>query len=323
MIENFNATKNSSNENFENTDKHLGVASINILRVNPKNADLRFYGWKIADDADEPKYVTTNNEGKPSARVRFLVELEDTDEAVKPVVPMDFWIRPEVRLSNDGTKCQIIDAYGRTAWATKADMKEKSIPLNSAGQPVKIDKNYKPAHYGEAELIAFLMKYLNVTPLQKFSEKQNAWVDTENPGRLTIDNWGELCKGNVKEIEDYVKLQEDNRVKVIFGIRTTDDNKSYQTFFSGDIKSGAFISNGARPNKISGEYDSARKVLDRDRSYYALNNKNYPYIYSAAPVKIWKQNATEVKDNANAEDMPDLENNDFSTNMVDDLPFRD
>ena len=308
MIENFNATKNSSSENYVETKKYIGVTSINVLSVNPSNNTLRMYGWQIPEDAEEPKYVTTNNEGKKSARVRFLVQIQDLSE--KPVIALDFWIRPDIQFNKDQTKCVVIDSYGRTAYATKADVQSHSIPQYSNG-PAQIASDYKPAHVGEEALIAFIMKYLNVTPLKTFIKASNSWVDSKNPGRLTIDRWNDLCNGNVNEVKEYLKLQPENRVKVILGIRTTDDNKSFQTFLSS-----TFISNGARVDITTGEYSSARKAIDRWAEYHSGSS------FSAAPVKEWSQSATEVVDNSSS-DMPNFNDPAYTAEVEDDLPFRD
>lgn len=307
MIENFNASKNVSGENFVDVKKYIGVASVNVLAVNPTNATLRMYGWQIPDDAEEPKYVTVNNEGKKSARVRFLVQIQDLND--KPVVALDFWVRPDVQFNKDATKCQIIDAYGRTAYGSKTEVQAHQIPQYSNG-PAQISPNYKPCHVGEESLIMFLMKYLNVTPLQMFSKTMNQWVITKNPGRLTIDNWKAICDGDVKEIKEYVALQPENRVKVILGIRTTDDNKSYQTFLSS-----AFIGNGSRLDAATGEYAAARKAIDKWTEYHSGS------IFSAAPVAEWNQTATEVQDNSNVEDLPAFDSPEYTTEAIDDLPF--
>ena len=318
MIENFNASKNASSENYVDVKKYIGVASVNVLAVNPSNSLLRQYGWQIPDGADEPKYVTTDSEGKPSARVRFLVQIQDLED--KPVIGLDFWIRPEVYFNNDMTKCQVIDAYGRTAWASKTEVQGHKIPQNSNG-PANISGDYKPSHRGQADLVAFLLKYLNVTPLQTFNKDRNEWVLTKNPGRLTIDNWNALCNGNVREIKDYIALQPENRVKVILGVRTTEDNKTYQCVLIGDTKSGAFIGNGVRVDALTGEYTSGRKAIEKARKWYDENGKDYPYTYSAMPVREWKQDATDVKDNSEMEDLPAFDSPEYTTENEMDLPF--
>lgn len=313
MIENANASKNSSSEFSSDYKKYIGVASVSMLAVNPNNDTLRLYGWQIPEDADEPKYVMVDGNGKKSARVRLLVQIQDLKD--KPVVPLDFWIRPDIQFNKDATKCQIIDSFGRTAYGTKAEIQAHEIPRYSNGL-ASISSDYKPAHVGQEALVRFLMKFLNVTPLQMFSRKSNEWVATKNPGRLTIDYWDRLCNGNVAEIKEYLNTQKDNRVKVIFGIKETDDNKTYQNFLTS-----TFIANGARVDITTGEYASARKAIDKDREWADENGKTYPFIFSAAPVKEWEQSATDVDDNSEKEDLPAFDSSEYTTEMVDDLPF--
>ena len=299
MIANSNVSKESSGVEYVDIKKYVGVASVNILALNPNNEKLRKYGWSIPEDAKEPEYVTTDSEGKKSARVRFLVQIQDLEE--KPIVTMDFWIRPDVQFNKDRTKCKIIDKYGRTAFGTKEEVQGKQIPMYSNG-PAQIDKEYKFCHVGEEELVQFLMKYLNITPLSIFNRAKNAFVPTTNPGILTIDHWDWLMNGKMDELAGYIAMQPDNKVKVVFGIRNTDDNKSYQTFLNG-----TFLSNGSFADKMSGEYAAARKAIDRWLEYHT----NGATTFSASPVKEWTVSATNVPETTNeVGDMPDFDDED-------------
>lgn len=309
MIENVNASKNASLSAIADYRKYIGVASVNIVGINPNNDMLRKFGWTVPDDAEEPEYVFHKDvDGKmvTSARVRFLVQIHDLDD--KPVIPLDFWVRQDAMMNRDATKCKIIDAYGRTAWATKAEVSERKIPVYSSGQEANISTPYKPCHRGEEELVNFLMKYLNITPLQIFDRKTNGYVRSANPGRLTIDDWNAICKGDVSELKKYVALQPDNRVKVILGIRTTDENYTYQAFLSS-----GFIGNGVRPDIQTGEYTRATKLIDKNAEEFPNSN----CTYSASVVKEWKESATDVQDNSGT--MFD-ENGNYNLDE-DDLPF--
>ena len=311
MIDNYNASKSAPSGELIDIKKFIGVASVNVLAVNPNNEKLRKYGWSIPSDAEEPRYVTTNNEGKKSARVRFLVQIHDMDE--KPVIPLDFWIRPDLVLVKENTKCKIIDSFGRTAYATKEEAKAHQIPQYANG-PANISNDYKPCHYGEEELVAFLMKYLNVTPMSIFNRTKGEYVPTKNPGHLTIDHWDRLCNGDAREIAEYLALQPENKVKVILGVRTTDDNKTYQTFLSSN-----FIGNGAFVDRNTGEYTAARKAIDK---YFENRGEDSPYSFSASPVREWTTSATEnVKDNSDIESLPGFEDPSYTTPQEDDLPF--
>ena len=289
MIENVNASKMPSNGEFVDVKKYLGVASVNVLAVNPKNATLRKYGWNISEDADEPTYTTTfERNGKPTkaAKVRFLVQIQDFDD--KPVIALDFWIRPGYYLNKDESKCQIIDSYGRTAWVTKEEMKGHKIPQYSNG-PANLSSDYKPCHRGEDSIVAFLMKWLNMTPYDVF--RDGIWTKAEKPGRLTIDNWKALCDGDVKEVAEAIAMKPDNRCKVIFGVRKTDDNKTYQAFYPN-----FFMANGARCN-LNGIYQGAQKELDR---YFKNSSGNT--IYDASVIHEYKEQASQVTDSSQVED---------------------
>lgn len=298
MIENVNASKKPSNSIAEDIKKYIGVASVNVVSINPNNEALRKFGWHIPDDAEEPEYVKLDKNGKVFTRVRFLVQIQDLPE--KPVIYMDYICRPEVAVSQDGQKCKIIDGYGRTAWATKADIQAKKVPQYTNG-PANISTPYKPCHPGEEEIVSFIMKYLNVTPLQMY-DKVRGWVPSKNPGRLTIDNWKAICDGNMNELAEYVSLQPENCVKVVLGVQTTDENKAYQTFLNG-----CYIGNGAKPDVNTGEYVRARAKIDD----FFKNRENAPYTFSASPVKEWTVTATEVLDNSDNNPEP----------QVDDMPW--
>lgn len=304
MIENANNSKNPNAGSYFDTKKYVGVASINVLSINPNNEKLRKYGWQIPESAEEPEYIKSDKNGNPFTRVCFLVQIQDLED--KPVVAMNFMCRNEKALSKDGTKCKIIDAYGRTAWATKEEIANKRIPQYKNG-PANISTPYHICHVGEEELIGFLMKYLNITPLQVFDSTKKEYVMSKNPGRLTIDNWNAICTGNMRELAEYVAMMPDNRVKVIFGVQTTPENRTYQTFLNT-----GYIGNGAMPDVSTMEYGRARKLIDK----YFEGRENNTTTFSAAPVKEWVETATDVQESTS--DLPDFDSLDP---QPDDLPF--
>lgn len=308
MIENVNISKNPSTGEFLDIKKYIGVASVNILAINPNNEKLRKYGWSIAEDAPEPEYAgTVEIDGKTlkSCRVRFLVQIKDLEG--EPVIPLDFWCRQGTLKSKDG-KYKIIDKYGRTAWATEAEAKAGKIPVYKNGE-ANIATPYKPCHSGEEELIKFLMKYLNITPLEMFDRNLGKYTKTKNPGCLTIDDWNALCGGNMTELASYVSMMPDNKVKVILGVKNTDDNRTFQTFMNT-----TFIGNSASPDIKTNEYPAARKAIDR----FFENRMDSPLSFSATKVTEWKEAATDVTDQSGT--VFESEQTGFFDD-VDDLPF--
>lgn len=317
MIRNSNKSKeqNSFDESFE-LQLIEGVGSVHIIDINPTNEVLRKYGWNIPEDAPEREYVKyKENNGKMEQNTRICLLVEVSDMEDKPVITMNYLIRPDVFINADGTKCKVIDSFIRTAWGTKSEIKSHQIPVYASG-PANISSDYKYCHRGEEEILKFFYKYLNITPLQRYDRVSQSYIDNKNPGQLTIDRWDKLCNGDVSELKEYIALQPNNRVKVCFGVQTTPENKSYQTFLTS-----TYFGNNLMPDKNTGYYTSAQKAIDKffddikkNEERTGRTNPN-TYTFSAAPAKKW--NVTPTKDpEDNSGNMFDDDGN-----FLDDLPM--
>ncbi len=306
MISNARSSSSAPAMEFK---RYCGVGTINVLAINPNNATLKKYGWNVEDSTPEPQYANLQSQdGTKYSRLRFLVQIKDL--AGKPVIPMDFRISNDFANSKDNKKTQIIDNYGRSAFATKEEFKSKKVPVDKNGNSLSIDKDYRRAHVGEVDVINFLFKYLNITPFQYYDAAKNTWVQNKAPGTLSIDDWGKIVNGDVSELIGYISEFPDNCMKVIFGLQTTDENRVYQMFIRQK-----YLGNASVVDKLSGEYKAAQNEINRFMAYHTTGN----YIFSAAPVREWSPESTEVKDNSSDEDMPD-----FPDGVADDndpLPF--
>ena len=270
---------------FIDMPKYIGVASIKILAVNPDNNKLRALGWTVPEDAAEPNYVSTvtldDGTTRTRTRVRFMAQIQELED--KPIIALDYWIRPEPWMNKERNKCQIIDQYGRTAWGTQDEIRNNKIPEYASG-PAKISLPYAPSHKGQEELIKLLMKYLCCTPFEYFDSKSKTWKKNDKPGTLTIDNWKALCAGDARELVSYIALQPDNLLKVILGVTTTEDNRVYQTFINTD-----YLANNSRMN--NGIYDTADKIINRVKEDGYHDNCQF----SAAPVTVFTMTPTVVE----------------------------
>lgn len=294
--------------------KYIGVASINVLAVNPNNAVLKKFGWKIADDADESKYVTekvVDGRTVTSSKVRFLVQITDHED--NPVIPLDFFVGKDYACNKDKTKYQIIDDYGRSAWATQETIKAKEIPTSKNGEPLSIATPYHLARRGEAELIAFLCAYMNLTPFARYDFDTKTYIPNSNPGKIAIDNWDALCKGNAKEIASYIAMLPDQKCKICLGVRIV-NNAEYQTFLPGK-----YLPNHRSANRLSGTYKDFDYQIDyqKERSGDAVQ-------FSNTKVRTWTIEASTVTDNTTGDFKPALPSTDAAPNLdfdADDLPF--
>ena len=222
--------------------RYIGVASVKVLALNPTKEELeKLYGRTLEN---APEYIGEAEVGEdkhkvPQVRLDFIVQADPDKYTEADGSPLNFinrvslFVRNEYRENKDNTKVQVIDKYVRTAWVSKEDAKNNVIPTYSNG-PANIDKDYRPAYYGEEELIKFLIAYLNIPACQRFVDGKWVMNDASKlpDSEAMLENIPALFKGDFSELRNIIGYQPNNKVKVMFGIRTADDNKQYQTVYT-------------------------------------------------------------------------------------------
>lgn len=213
--------------------RYIGVAPVTIAAVNPTKERLEeIYGTTL-DKA--PEYTGVQEiEGKqvPYARVDFIVKtVADKCDGIDMTTRISYFVRKEYRFNRDHTKVQVIDKYGRTAWVTKEQATNHEIPMYSNG-PANLDKDYRPCYHGEEDLTNFIKAYLVIPNVQRYVDGK--WVMVDNPSECEarLSEVEKLFDGNFKEIQEIISYQPNNKVKVLFGVRTTDDGKQYQAAYT-------------------------------------------------------------------------------------------
>lgn len=220
--------------------RYTGVASVYVKCVNPSKDELeKFYGRDVENAPEYVGEIDVNGTKVPQVRLDFMVVADPekyTDGEGKPIdfkTRVSLFLRKEYRLSSAG-KYQVIDKYGRTAWATEAEIAAKQIPVYSNGKPANIDADYRKAYHGEEELIKFLIAYLNIPSCQKYVNGEWVMLEANKLAdcEASLEHIDDYFKGNFKELSDILALQPNNKVKVLFGVRNTDDGKQYQTAYT-------------------------------------------------------------------------------------------
>ena len=215
--------------------RYTGIAPVFVLAVNPNKAELeKLYNTQLEND---PEYLSEIEVGEDKHKVQnvrldFIVKTDaDRCSGIEFTTKVAFFIRKEYRYNRDQTKVQVIDKYGRTAWVTIEQAKAHEIPVYKNG-PANIDKGYRPAYHGEEELTKFIKAYLNIPNVMKYVN--NTWVMVDNPEdcEARLEHIENYFKGDFKELRDVIALQPNNRVKVLFGVKTTNDNKQYQAVYN-------------------------------------------------------------------------------------------
>jgi len=214
-----------STEAGEGYKKCIGLGSCSVLAVNPDAKKLEeIYGREMP----VPDYAG-EKDGVKWARIDFIVKTDpEVCNGIETIARATFFIRNEAAINREGTRQQVIDIYGNTSYGDIEDVKAKKPLLTSNGNPAKIGPVYRPTYNGEADLVAFLKAFL-VVP-EAFIYPNGKWElgPKADEGKFGLDNIKDYFNGNVKEVKDAIALQPNNKVKLLFGVRTTDDNKQYQ-----------------------------------------------------------------------------------------------
>ena len=216
-----------SREAGEGTFKrYVGVASTYVKGVQPTKKELDdFFGF---ESQAEPEYIKDTDNGK-EVHITFLLQTDpDTNNGIELKARAMFTLRQAIAYNRDQTKVQVIDQYGNYTWANVEEAKAGKALVSPNGNPQKIDTKYRMACVGECDLVAFLKKYLCVP--DAFNYVNGTWVKKENAQECVfgLENIKDYFKGDFKELKDALALQPNNKVRLLYGVRTTDEGKQYQ-----------------------------------------------------------------------------------------------
>ena len=284
-------SKGAESKDGNSVKRYIGVAPVFVLAVNPGKTELeKLYNTQLEN---EPVYLSEVEVGEdkhkvPNVRIDFIVKTDaEKCNGVEFTTKISFFIRKEYRYNKDHTKVQVIDKYGRTAWVTIEQAKAHEIPVYKNG-PANIDKDYRPAFYGEEDLTNFIKAYLNIPNVMKYVN--NTWVMVDNPGdcEARLENISNYFNNDFKELKDVIALQPNNKVKALFGVRITDDNKQYQAvytqmFLKNNVNDYSKLDANLQERKASGAYPTTEFYVGELKEYnveatdLSSNSSNDPF----------------------------------------------
>ena len=266
--------------------RFTGVGSVFVVGVNPNKSELeKLYERELDKD---PEYVT-EKDGVVSARIDFIVKTDTAAKCnndIELLTKVSMFIRKEYRFNKDKTKVQVIDKYGRTAWVTKEQAKNHEIPVYSNGKPANIDKDYRPAYVGEEDITNFLKLFLGIPNVEKWVKNEETGrrevvglVDNPEDCECRLENIEDYFKGKFNEIKDAINLMPNNKIKVLFGVRTTDEGKQYQDVYTRKFLSNAVsvydkLAEDVQSNKDNGAYPNTEFVI-ADLQEYTVQATNF------------------------------------------------
>lgn len=276
--------------------KYIGVAPVSVLAVNPNKAELEKLYNRTIDE--EPNYLTEtrpdeNGKTYSSVRINFIVKTNPNNEESKGIefiTGVNFFIQKKYKFGSKSGKYQIIDKYGRTAWATKEEIENKQIPTYSNG-PANIDVDYRPCYDGEAELTSFIKNYLGIPDVQIYAN--GAWVPnpkySSEECEARLSNIDSYFKGDFSELKELISYQPNNNIKLLFGVRNAEDNKQYQSVFTQYTM-----------KNFNTNYSRLEKELQERKAAGAYSTTEF----KVGPLEEYKIQATKFEPSTDNSDLP-------------------
>lgn len=269
----------------EGAKLYVGVGSVFVKAINPTKAKLaEVYG---RDQDKDPEYlgeVDFNGVKIQTVRIEFLsVTDPEKNDGIEKVVRPAITIRNQRRLNGDGTKVQVVDEYGRFAWVTLEQAEKHEIPIYKNG-PANITANYRDAYPGEEQLVNTIKAYLNIPNPMKYVN--NEWVMIEHPedAEARLDHIADYFKGDFSELQQLLQYQPNNKMKILFGVRTTDDNKQYQAFYMDMV-----LKNGVT------DYSRLDKDLQERKEAASESSALKNTYFEVCPLKEYEVKPTQIE----------------------------
>lgn len=292
-------SKGNASKEAQEFKRYIGVCPVFVKAVNPNKAEHeKLFNTTLEED---PVYIQDkeDTEGNTYKNVRISVVLAPDVEKIgfeMPLVTMPLFITNQKQHGANSGKYQVVDKYGRFAWATETEISAKEIPTYNNGKKADISNDYRIAYVGEEELTAFIKAFLCIPSITKWDNDNKCMVPNKDVKpeececRLETESFEKLFKGDFSEIKDILGFQPNNKVKVCLGVRT--DANSGRLFQS--VYTKKFMSNA------STNYNSLDKLLQADAAYAFEHNKVLNTEYSAETVHEYSVTPTTFAPSDNA-----------------------
>ena len=313
-------SRGTESKEAQSFKQYVGIAPVFIKAINPdKKQQEELFETQLND---EPNYITetTTQDGATVGNARVSIILQPDTETIgfdMPLITMAIFIQNQPRYNKDKSKVQVIDKYGRTSWATIAEVKAKKVPLDKNGKPLNIDADYRPAYVGEEDLMNFIKAYLCIPEASMWDANTKSWVPNSQVKpeecECRFDNLKNIFKGDFSEIREALGFQPTNKVKVLLGVRTASDGRLYQAVYTRRFMRNSSNSTKALVKEIQDMIDNAN-----------LNGRTLSTEYVVGPVHEYTIEATQFPTESSDPldpSTPDTSNQFTPTESSDDLPW--
>jgi hypothetical protein len=204
---------------------YTGVENFNVTHINPTWDELKtIYG----DNAKEPSYTSVNDEGVKTLRLDFYLDnlAEDGEPQIK--TRMSLFINKADRPTQDGSKMQVINVYGQTAWLKPDDKvtgDKYVLQGGKSGTYTFLAEGTRPAYQGEEALVSFMKNILNLSGPDKAKTKEDAYA------QFSLEDWETMFSGNVSVLRSII-TGAPNKIGLLLGVKTVEDGNVYQDVYT-------------------------------------------------------------------------------------------
>ena len=276
--------KTQESKEVQEFKKYIGIGSSYVLAVNPSKKELdTIYG---TENSNEPEYVVDGENGK-EARIHFIVKTDsEQNNGVEIISRLMFTLRNAPAYNRDKTKVQVKDKFGNFTWADVNDAKAGKKLLSKEGKELKIDTEYKMACVGEADLVGFLKTYLCVQDV--FNYVNGSWVKkpNENDYVFGLENIKDYFNGNFTELKEALKIQPNNKVKLLYGVRTADTENGPRQYQAVASRADLILPNNAGTNAIA--------RLEKNLAQAKANGSYANTEFAVCELKEWEATPTDL-----------------------------
>lgn len=213
-------------------DKYTGIAPFFVKGVNMSKDEMKAL-YPDRNYEKEFSYDYMDNGERKGTFVTFQVASNTDHKDTKGVLitnRVSILVGNDIYWNRDRSKFQAINKYGDTVWLTQEEFNSKTMPEYAKANSLD---GLRPAFSGESELVDFLRCYINIPGSKNYS-KEEGWTMKE-PAELAKAECGfsqdeimKIAKGDVTPIKQALKIQPNNQIKLLCGVRTTDDGRDFQ-----------------------------------------------------------------------------------------------
>lgn len=265
---------------------YTGVLPVKVIAINPTKKELdKIYGRELP--GEEPVYFTKDQDGvSHRLRIDFIIRtIAEQCNGIDLISRVSFTLRDAIQIKADKTKFKASNKYNQVTWLTKEEFKEGRIPENVKPYFFLLEE-VRPMFVGEENLMKFIAAAVNIpNVVANFSSGE--LIADKSEAECRLDSMKEMVTtGNISELKKLLPVFK--AFKLGAGVRTSDDNRTYQDWFI------------EYPMKFgTRDYQYYASQLDKVRKNGRYSNTDFgvmpfaPTLYTVSPSEIKKPVASE------------------------------